>query len=752
MAQKIVQAFLPRCFVFTPDKLNKFGGDRKHRLVFFVAPLRVLAWHEAHRNVGKSSASSTVVPPDRPQPMPAVRAGSSLWNRPGLLALGLVLVTLIVFLRAVEGGFVDYDDADYVTANAQVQAGLTWAGVRWAFTTGHASNWHPLTWLSHMLDAQLYGLTPAGHHLTSVAFHAVNAGLVFLVLWNLTGAAGRSLTAAALFALHPLRVESVAWISERKDVLSLFFGLLALLAYARFAAARSKVNTASAAPDRWRGWGAYGLALLCFALSLLSKPMWVTLPFLLLLLDYWPLRRGGASVRVWGRLVMEKLPFFALTVASSLVTFWVQQRGGAVASVTGLPLRARLENAGVAYGRYLLKALWPADLAPLYPHPGFWPTDQVVVAALVVIGISLLVIARRRPWPYAFVGWFWFVGTLVPVIGLVQVGIQSLADRYTYLPGLGLILALVWGAQSLMARWRIPPLTIAFGVLALAATCAVLTWRQIRFWRDSERLFSRAVAVTKNNYLAHNNLGFYFAQQGRLPEAIAQYETSLRIKPDYEDALNNLGHALAGQGRHAEALPYYEAALRVRPRHVEVNNNYGNALANLGRLEEAIRHYEIALRENPQHADTHNNLGIALAQQGCLEAARDHLQEAVRLRPQHAGSHSNLGNVLAALGRLDAAAGQYRQALRLQPDDAQAHNNLGNVFAEQGKLEAAARQYQRALELNPHNPETHFNLALLRARQGRLADALRQVEETLRLQPDHAAARRQRALWQAAPR
>lgn len=491
------------------------------------------------------------------------------------------------------------------------------------------------------------------------------------------------------------------------------------------------------------------LALLFFALSLMSKPMFVTLPFLLLLLDYWPLQRGANSVRVWRWLAVEKLPFLALTLVSSVVTFLVQRKGGAVASVVGLPLGARIENALVSYVRYLFKTFWPADLATLYPHPGHWPAWQVLAAAFVLVGVSVLVLARRRAWPFAAAGWFWFVGTLVPVIGLVQVGIQSMADRYTYLPAIGLLMALVWLVHAAVVRWRVKPLPVAASVVCMAAVCAALTWRQIGFWRDSEQLFGRAVAVTKNNYLAHNNLGFYLSQQGRVPEAITQYQASVRIKPDYEDALNNLGHALVGQGRNVEALPFYEAALRVRPRHVEVNNNYGNALANLGRLDEAIQHYEMALRENSNHADTHNNLGIALAMKGRLDDALRHLREAVRLRPNHAGSHSNLGNALAATRQLDEAARQYRIALRLKPDDAQAHNNLGNVRAEQGRLDDAAQHYMRALELNANNPEASFNLAMARARQGRLADALRHVEETLRLQPDHAAARRQRELWRA---
>ena len=725
--------------------------------MFLLAEPAIFAWHESRRNVGKKPSTPKASAPHEPDPAPVMSVWERLRPRTAMLALALMLVTLLVFVRALQCGFVDYDDGDYITGNAQVQAGLTWAGVKWAFTTGCASNWHPLTWLSHMLDAQLYGLDPAGHHLTSVALHAMNAGLVFLFLARLTGATWRSLIVAVFFALHPLRVESVAWISERKDVLSFCFGMLALLAYSGYVResairnAQPKGNPKPKPRSRSGGW-AYGLALLCFALSLLSKPMLVTLPCVLLLLDYWPLgRMSGVRREVsgkpqgevpWLRLAAEKLPFLMLAIASSVVTFLVQRQGGAVASVTGLPLGARVENSFIAYVRYLFKTVWPADLATLYPHPGHWPSWQVLAAVLLLLAISTLLVLRRRVWPFALVGWLWFVGTLVPVIGLVQVGIQSMADRYTYLPSVGLLVAAVWLAHDAVARLRAKPAGAALAVVGFAVVCAGLTWRQIGFWKNTETLFGRAVAVTRDNYLAYNNLGFYLANHGRYAEAITNYQASVRIKPDYEDALNNLGHALAELGRNTEALPFYEAALRVKPRHVEVNNNYGNALSGVGRLDEAIAHYEIALAENPAHADTHSNLGVALAMKGRLDEARRHLQEAIRLRPNHAGSHSNLGNVLAGLRQLDEAMREYRAALHLKPDDAQAHNNLGNVLAEKGRLDEAALHYRRALNLNANNPEANFNLGMVLTRQGLGEQAIQHLQEALRLKPDYSEAKR----------
>jgi protein O-mannosyl-transferase len=748
----------------------------KRRLVFFVAEPADFAWHKAKRNVGKLPSTSKDASLRESKSSPAGPAWERLGSRISLLSLALALVTLLVFLSAVRCGFVDYDDGDYVTGNAQVQAGLTWAGVNWAFTTGHASNWHPLTWLSHLLDVRLYGLTAAGHHLTSVALHATNAGLAFLLLLRLTGATWRSLIVAALFALHPLRVESVAWVSERKDVLSFFFGLLAMLAYVCHARKRETRNAKPGTSDS-TVWTAYALALLCFALSLMSKPMFVTLPFLLLLLDYWPLMRSqkcevrsAKSPHAWGSLVVEKLPFFGIAAASCAVTFLVQREGGAVASVAGLPFGARIENTFVSYARYLFKTIWPVDLATLYPHPGHWPLWQVAGAALLLAGISILVILRRRAWPFAFVGWFWFVGTLVPVIGLVQVGIQSMADRYMYLPSVGLLMAAVWLAHEAAARHsrtgrsadlqvraelelRAPgkssrnapmkPAGVALAVGCVIVACVGLTWRQIGYWNNTETLFSRAVAVTKDNYLAYNNLGFYLANHGRWAEAMTNYQASIRIKPDYEDALNNLGHALAEQNRNAEALPFYEAALRINPSHVEVNNNYGNALSNLGRLDEAIAHYEIALREKPEHADAHGNLGVALAMKGRLDEAVPHLRESIRRRPNHAGAHSNLGNALAVARQLDEAMAEYRVALKLKPDDAQAHNNLGNVLAEKGQLPEAAEHYRRALELNANNPEANFNLGMVRLRQGDREAAARHFREALRLKPDYGDAQKQ---------
>lgn len=651
----------------------------------------------------------------------------------------LVVGTLGVYWRVTSHGFVDYDDGDYVMANSHVQAGLGWAGAKWAFTTGHASNWHPLTWLSHMLDVSLFGQNAGGHHVTSLLLHCVNSALVFLGLRALTAASWRSFMVAALFAWHPLHVESVAWISERKDVLSAGWALLCLLFYASFVA-ESKVRSPK---PKIR----YGLALTCFALGLLSKPMLVTWPFVLLLLDVWPL---GRAISI--RLLVEKIPFFLLSAASSVVTFLVQRKGGAVSPLETLPIAARLGNAVVSYARYLRKTFWPDDLSVLYPHPGHWPTLQVLAAVVLLVGVTAIAIGWRKRAPFLFVGWLWFIGMLVPVIGLVQVGIQSMADRYTYLAHVGLFTALIWGAGECLARWpRMQPAGLGFGGLILSV-CAVLTFRQTGIWADSETLFTNAVRVTENNYLAYNNLGFYLANHGRADEALTNYEASLRINPRYAEARNNLGHVLAGRKRLAEAIAHYRAGLAAAPDNLEIHNNLGNALAEIGDPEGAMAEYRFVLQRNPEHADAHNNLGIALAMRGQLAEAMEHFQLALRSKPTDAGAHGNLGNAFAAQRNWTDAIRHYRETLRLSPKDAQTWNNLGNVLAEQGRLEEAVTNYAEALRLNANNPEAEYNLGCALLRLGRREEAVRHLSEALRLSPDYTAAREQlRAMGSTAP-
>lgn len=638
-----------------------------------------------------------------------------------ILLLLLFFGTLLLFLRSTGNDFVNYDDPDYVTKNPHVQAGLSLSGIRWAFTSGDASNWHPLTWLSHQLDWTLYGANPRGHHFTSVLLHAANAALAFLALRRLTGALWPAAFCAALFAWHPLRVESVSWVSERKDVLSGLFFWLTLWLYAIYSEKRAGARA-------WSAWRWYLAVLAGLALGLMSKPMLVTLPCVLLLLDLWPLRSRTmltsdsapttapatttAFSLSWliGRLV-EKLPLFALVAASSVVTFFVQRQGGSVSMALSLP--ERLANAVVSVPRYLGLFLWPEGLAVLYPHPGRWPATVVVASLLLVLALTALALWQWRARPWLLIGWLWFLGMLVPVAGIVQVGLQSMADRYTYLPIVGIQIALVWtlAAAPRLTRW-----SAAIGGVALLA-CAGATLRQQSVWRDSQTLFEHALRHTTGNYLAFNNIGTHLADAKRWREAIENYQASLAINPEYAEANSNLGHALAQVGRPAEALPYYERALKAKSDQWETHNNLGNALSDLGRLDEAMRHFALVLQHRPAHADAHINSGVVLAMQGKTADAIARIETGLRLRPAHAGAHANLGNIYAMQGDFARARTHYERALALQPDDPIIHHNLGNLAASQGRIDDALRHFEASLRLRPGNAETQAALQQLRARK-----------------------------------
>jgi len=646
-----------------------------------------------------------------------------------LACAALAAATMAVFWGARQCQFVNYDDPAYITSNEAIQQGLTARSVRWSFQTGAASNWHPLTWLSHLADVELYGMDPAGHHWTSVLLHAANAVLLLLVLRRMTGALWPSAFVAALFALHPLRVESVAWVSERKDVLSAFFGILAVWAYVRYAD-HSRASTRN--PKLF-----LGLGILLFALALMSKPMLVTLPVVLLLLDYWPL---GRLSRGLAALVREKIPFFVLAAASGVVTFLVQRRGGAVSSLTGMPAWARVENAFVSYARYLGKIFWPARLSPLYPHPGYWPWWEVAGAVALLAAITIWVIRRARSQPYLLVGWFWFLVMLAPAIGLVQVGIQSMADRYTYLAGVGVFLMLTWGANEWIQtqRWVLG----AAAALALGVG-AFLTPRQVAYWRTSGTLFQHAVEATDKNYLAYNNLGTYLSDQGEIKQAMTCFQKSLAINSNYDEAHNNLGFALASLDRCQEATNEYIRALSLNPHLAMAHNNLGIALGKLGFSDAGIHEYQIALKENPNLADAHNNYGVALIMRGKVDEAIAQFRLALECRQNYLGAHSDLGNALGLKGDLEGAIREYEFCLKINPQDPMVRYNLGLALLQQGKLDAAAAEYRMALTLKPENPEAHLSLGYCLAKQGRRREAEEQLALALRQRPDYPEARRE---------
>jgi protein O-mannosyl-transferase len=656
------------------------------------------------------------------------------------IVIALSAITLLLYLPSLKGDFVNYDDPDYVTSNAQVQKGLTGESIRWAFTTGHASNWHPLTWLSHMLDYQLYGLKSTGHHATNLFFHTANVLLLFWVLWRLTKNVWPSAVVAALFAWHPLHVESVAWVSERKDVLSTFFWLLTMLAYAEY------VKRAGSGGGRSKLF--YGLSLIAFALGLLSKPMLVTLPCVLLLLDYWPLNRlnfDKESRAVWPKLLLEKLPFFILAIAHSVTTFLVQKTGGAVSSLQTIALGERIANAFVSYLRYVGKMFWPVNLSILYPHPhpAKWPLLLVIASVVFVFVMSVAAALWGRKSRYLFVGWFWFLGTLVPVIGLVQVGIQAMADRYSYIPHIGLFIVLAWGVAELTGSWKQRQEILALTGTVMLLICLALTYNQITYWRDSITLFTHATQVTKNNYLAYNNLGHWLDNKGKVDEALENYRKSIEINPNYDEAQNNIGYVLAKKGKPEESIPYYFASLRLNPNRAEVHNNLGNAYADLGKLDEAIAEYQAALKINTNYSDAYNGIGISLAKKGDLAGAAHWLGEALRLNPKNVSSHSNLGNVYAMQGKFEQAAAEYKMVLEQNPDDGLTHNNLANILAEQGKLEEAITEYRSALKYKADNPEANCNLGLALLRINKREEARQHFIEALRLRPNYPEAQRQ---------
>jgi tetratricopeptide (TPR) repeat protein len=633
------------------------------------------------------------------------------------MAVLLALVTLLAYLPVARDGFVVYDDGTYVTENTVVQNGLTWAGVKWAFTTWHGGNWHPVTWLSHMTDCELFGLNAGAHHSVNLLLHAANGALLLLLLFRLTGALWPSAFVAALFAWHPLHVESVAWIAERKDVLSTFFALLALLFHARYAQKRSKVegressaDTAVKALDIRRSTLDYFLALVFFALGLMAKPMLVTLPFVMLLLDYWPLQRlPDFKFRMADlvRLALEKWPFFVLAAVSCTITFLAQRHGEAVMTLGQFPLNLRIENALISCLLYLSKTAWPAHLAILYPlviHLS-WMRAMTAVAVAVLGVFSWLAWRLRRSCPYALMGWLWFLGMLVPVIGLVQVGSAAMADRYSYLPIVGLFIVTAFGARDLVQRFQplIIPAVIA-AALVLAA-CLALTGNQLRFWRDNESLFAHAVAVTKENGSAHLNYGVAIEEKGRQADALAQYREAMRLDPENPMAHYDIGNLLDKMGRPAEALPELFQAVRLNPKSPIAHNTLGCVLAEMGRFDEAMSEFSLAARADAAYPWPYFQMGKALLGQGRDTEALGRFREALRIAPDNFQILAYTARVLAADENPDIRDGKAALALAIKANALSGGaqplvlDMLGMACAETGDFTNALTVAQNALDL-----------------------------------------------------
>ena len=587
---------------------------------------------------------------------------------PGFICLLLALAALAVYFPVSHFGFVDYDDSGYFFQNPHVLNGLTWPNIQWAFTSGEDANWHPLTWLSLMTDATLFGPGAAAPHLTNVLLHAANSILLFLVFLRMTGAIWRSAVVAMLFAIHPLHVESVAWISERKDVLCAFFGLLALLCYARYVELLHPQSTA----NRQSPWTFYGLSLFFFGCGLMSKPMLVTLPCILLLLDFWPLQRFNPATLLSKsdqRVLLEKIPYFLLTIAASAVTYAVQKNGEAVIPLSVIPVDARIGNALVSYARYIGKIFYPTNLAVIYPYPGYWRGSIIYLSLVLFAGLGILAIDKRMRFPWLVTGWFWFAGMLVPVIGLVQVGEAAMADRYAYLPMVGILVIVVWGVGEICLAWRPPRLLLFSLCVILFVACALRAQDQVRTWKDDETLFGHTLAVTKNNYVAELDMGYWYSKTGNLKPALEHYKAAQKMAPDDPTALYNVGNAFARLHYWPEAIHNYQRALQLDPRQPEVMDNLGFALAQSGQLTNAISYFRAAIKLRPNLADAQNNLGTALFMQGNYAEAAKAFYAALQNSPYNAEFAVNLGDTLVRLGNKSAAAACYQQALQLEPDN-----------------------------------------------------------------------------------
>ncbi len=662
-------------------------------------------------------------------PEPDVDQAST--RRAKLLALLLGFITLIVYLPASRYEFNNYDDGQYITKNPWVQNGLHWETIKWAFTSGYASNWHPLTWISHMLDWQLYQASAGGHHLTSILLHSANTMLLFGLLCLMTKAPWRSAFVAAVFAWHPLRVESVAWVAERKDVLCAFFGLLSLIAWVRYVQ-ESKVQSS-------RSRVSYALALLSFALGLMSKPMLVSLPLILLLLDFWPFHRVADNAKTsWQRCALEKIPFFLLAAISCVITFHFQKSSGAM-SMVHEPLPFRLANAINSCAGYLGKIFWPHHLAVIYPYPHQLPTLQVAAAAVLLVGVTIAVCGLARRLPFLMVGWFWFLIMLGPVIGLVQVGEQAMADRYTYLPGIGIAIMVAWGVPALFAGNRSGFRIMAFTSGVVLGACVLATSRQLPYWRNSVALFTRAIQVTGENSVAQCNLGEALATRGDLDDALWHINEALRIRPDYPQAMNNKALILSRRGQNAEAVELLRRVVEEKPDWPDARKNLGQVMLDQGRLEEAMTEFRRVIQLNPGDVQSLTDLGICLAKQGHLDEAIAQYRQALNILP-NAFAENALGGALDAQGHINEAAQHYQAAIGLKPDFAEAHNNLGALLNTTGHYDDARKQFEAALEARTNFAEAHYNLGIAFLALGQLTNASAEFSADLALQTNDADA------------
>ncbi len=663
----------------------------------------------------------------------------------------LVVVTAALYWPMTSHEFVNFDDHQYILENPHVIGGLSWSGIVWAFQCGYAANWHPLTWISHMLDCDIYGLNAGGHHLTNLLLHGVNSILLFLLLRRMTGTVWRSFFVAALFAWHPVHVESVAWASERKDVLSGLFWILTMIAYVWYCGKPSRSK--------------FFLSLFLFALGLMSKPMLVTLPFVLLLIDFWPLERlkttkpvgslehhteqasraaesaGRSFKQVAVGLVVEKIPFLLLTLAACGLTYHAQNSAGAVRSWVELPLGIRCANSAMSYWRYIGKAFWPVNLALIYPYHKHWPVLLVITAVLLLVILTVFFGFRARRSPYLIVGWLWFLGTLVPTLGLVQVGSQAMADRYMYIPGIGLFIFIVWGANDIASLWPGGRKWLLTGSgIAVLTGCLIVSTIQLRYWQNSEKLFTHVIKVTSNNYVAYECLGKIMGEQGKTDAALELFQEAVKIEPADPLAQYNLGTTLIHMNKLDEAIDCFAMAIKDDPRMAEAHNNWGKALLDQGKLEEATHHFAEASRLQPDNPEICYNLGTLLLRQSTNTETILRFADALRLKPEYTDALGNLKIAVMNLGGPDQAKASILEAVKPKPDEPLLYFALGLILLEQSRTEEAETQFARAIRLKPNDAGYHYYLATALIQQHKSKEAIFHFEEALRLQPDNGDA------------
>ena len=605
-----------------------------------------------------------------------------------IICVFLTIALCSVYLQVKDHQFIDFDDEQYVTENSHVLSGLNLENIKWAFTSTYATNWHPLTWISHMMDVSIFGMKPGMHHLTNVIFHILNSILLLIVLNQMTGALWRSAAVAVLFALHPLHVESVAWIAERKDVLSTFFWMLTMLSYYRYVGSRTIPK--------------YLLMLLFFGLGLMAKPMLVTLPFVLLLLDFWPLKREElylanngslAELSLWPkinprgilRLILEKVPLMIMALAASGVTFYAQSVGGSVNSLERVSFASRIQNVIISYVAYLWKMVWPLNLAVFYPYPKLFNMLAVVMCLWLLFAITVIVVMSMRRLPYLFTGWFWYLGTMVPVIGIVQVGSQSMADRYTYIPLIGIFVMLTWGIPELLDKWQFKKIALATLIGIVIPILIVCSWMQVGYWKNSNTLFEHALNVTVNNDVAHYSLAKDFIDHGEFDDALKHCTEALKINPYNSHANNIMGLVLKKRGEISKAISYYSKAIQIDSNYVDAYNNLGSAFIDQGKNNEAVRQFSKAIAIEPECVFAYINMGVALYNQGRINEAIQSYQKAIQIKADSFEAHYNLALALLSQGKKDEAIEQFNFVLRINPGNIEVQKIISMLLSSKNK-------------------------------------------------------------------